>query len=57
MGVNEKLILKNMIFDKLLSVYNPGRGSTKSLVGILYTCHLESIKRTNYVLSAINESL
>ena len=57
MGREEKLALQKLIFNQLMKCVKIPRGYGKSITRLLLNIHTESIKRTNYILSAIGESL
>ena len=57
MGREEKLALQNLVYDQLIRHIKIPRGYTKSIAGLYANLYHQSIKRTNYILAAIDESL
>ena len=56
-SLENKLILHDMVYKKLWENFRIPRGYNKSLVTLPFRIRIEAMKRTNYILAAIDDKL
>lgn len=57
MGLREKLMLYDMVYYNIVNHTRIARGSSKSILPILYGCNQRALMITNYILASIDEEL
>ena len=57
LSLDNKMILYEMVCDSLVKNFRIPRGYSKSPIEFFFGLKREAIKRTNYILAAIDEKL
>lgn len=57
LSLNDKMLLHDMVYENLLKNFRIPRGYAKSPITMFLQMKVETVKRTNYILAAIDEKL